>query len=291
MNLWNCNIAYFVVSDRALDLSAKIPLLSALEVYKRNSTDILTDSLGGSRYQSRKMRETRHKLVQKGILSESLELLPIPPEHRIVLPRDLDYSSLIFGTLKTLLTCYSRTRYEREHFRFTMRQSHLAKNAGLSRERLGRSLRALQDRALIETAKIWKQGTRVTLLDPEMPSGCPLWYLADHYERRRNDIPVHDKYKTCLGQYDPRGSLQHSNGAVLNYPVHCPFCKHKSPKPSMRINTAEDNDFWYCYACKRKGNSDRLFARMVWRIGKADWRQDLKEVEQATVDEMENSEV
>ena len=265
-----------------LKVTGKVALLAAVRVYRDESTATLIEDDQTSRYHRRKLSEVRWELQRRNVITESLEMLETEREDRVALPRDCDYQSLSYAGLKTLIACYARARYSRESFRFTCTQDQLAKNAGLSPFRLRGALRQLESKELIATEKLWREGTRIMLLDPETRSGCPLYYLRQLYAERLDAIPVHDRYKTCLAQYDRRGHLGNIREPVSNYQVVCPFCTRPDPKGSMRINTGEDNDGWFCFKCKRSGNSARLWARLQWRIGKEDWRSVLNALPGAT---------
>jgi hypothetical protein len=271
VNLFDARIPYFVVPQAVVSLTSKIALLAALRVYREGSAVSLVEP-AASRYRTRKLSDVRWELQRRGLITEALGLAEIADD-RVSLPVGCDYTKLSMGGLKTLIACYARARYSRDAFRFTCTQDQLATDAELSPQSLRDSLVQLRNQELIAVEKIWREGSRITLLDPEFPSGCPIYYIGKWHRDQMDAIPVHERYVVCLAQYDPRNQLKDVCGPVTNYRVVCPFCPRPDwKKGTLRINTAAECDGWHCHCCKRSGDSARLWVKLKWRAGKNDWR-------------------
>jgi hypothetical protein len=135
----------------------------------------------------------------------------------------------------------------------------------------------LQSNRLINIKKNWKAASTILLLDPE--SGTELHWLGRFFQQRLDGIPVFDRYKQLLKDYDPRDSLRQCRGPVLKLEIHCPFCKRRDGWRSFTFEVDETNgiDWWKCFKCKRSGDSARLWAKLEPWMGKADWRSLLTE--------------
>jgi hypothetical protein len=306
MNLSDALVPYTVIPDKTLRLRSKLAILCTLDLCKGESEQVIfgkrrrdsfrkadgtltsgftgytgryyrsTHPEGVTPYQKRKHADIRHDLIRVGIAIEdgdtNLKLMQITPEERIILPTRYDYSQLTLTELKTLIALHARIRYHRrgDYFRETCTQDQLAETANLSSRKLRDALRRLEVKLLISTKKSrkpGKEGTQFTLLDPS-GSGATIFDIAEFYRERFDALPPYDRYAYCLGIYDTQGLLEESSprrgGSASGVMTMCPFCKTDK---SLRFTATLEEDFWKCFACKRGGDSARMWALRKWKLG------------------------
>jgi hypothetical protein len=296
MNLHDCCIQYFPAPLEVLQLHSKASLLTALQIYRwRDINAITVDGRIRTPYQKRQQENILFDLFQHGVITETVDgpqLQPVAESKsnaadRVILPSLCDYTSLSLGAIKVLIACYAHCRNKREHFRFTCTQEQLAKEAQLSERKVRDALKALEDSNLILIEKQWRNGTRITLLDPEMPSGVELYHLGRFYQSRLDEIPIHDRYKMMLEDFDSKGHLRNVKSPVQNYRVVCPYCPHPERKGTLQFDSTDEGDFWTCHKCGKRGNSARLWASLErWKTRK-DWRSVIAKAEADTYKRMQ----
>ena len=265
MNLFDCGIPYTSVSSLAFKTNSKIAILAAIDAYKAGELlPTIPHRQEHTAYRTRKRRDVQAELQRIRILTDGLALEPIAPEARITLPSFCRYEGLSLAALKTYITCFSLCRYSREAFRFSATQEEMAGIARLSDRRLRDGLHELEQGRLILTRKVWRNPIVITMLDPSGESAVELYSLGDFYRRRMDSIPVHDRYKTMLGPWDPRGQLKDVSGPVANYQTRCPFCL--SRESCLQFDSTDEGDHWVCHRCGLKGDSARLWVKLEpWR--------------------------
>jgi hypothetical protein len=181
----------------------------------------------------------------------------------------VDFRKLSMSSIRVLLACYSLARYSRTPFQIELTQEKLATRAHVTEKSAREAMKQLQRERLITAEKIWKTGTRITLLDPE--SDTPLFYLGRYQQECRDRVPVFDRYKVLLQDFDPKNKLKDMQGVNGRYQVHCPFCTTTGSSTSFAFDVEADH--WCCYNCRRSGDSARLWVKQQPWIGRTDWRQ------------------
>jgi hypothetical protein len=262
-------------------------VLTALACYREGRAALFDDlTHNPTSYRAKQRSTILDELLEKNVLVETetaVELRPVDTEthpeaaaYRVTLPSKLDFSSFSPTELKVYIACHKLVRWSRTPFRFTATFRELANEAQVTDRRLGAALRVLGSRELLSAKGQWKRGTTITLLDPEYNSGAALFYLGEYHRQRLNSIPVFDRFKVLLQDYDPRGHLRNIRGPIGKYQTHCPLCKRTpSDEPSFVFDV--DADHWHCFRCKRKGDSARLWARLERWIGRRDWKSMMSE--------------
>jgi hypothetical protein len=280
MNLHDCGVVYTPLPATVRTLRTKASILYALDIYRTGSVVSLSHGPTRTPYQQRKLRDIAYELVRANVIAETergLELLPIDMEKnrqlaldRITIPAKADFVRLSVSALKVLLTLHWLHRYSRSPFQMELTQQQLARHAGITERRITDAIAQLIKCRLLKTSKQWKKPSKFTLLEPE--SGVELYYLGDFYRRRLQGMPVHDRYKNILSEFDPRDKLKDIRLGVSGYTVHCPLCTRKGSKPTLRFSSLEDDDRWKCFKCGRSGDSARLFARCERWVHRTSWR-------------------
>lgn len=311
LNLFDCRIPYTALPESVLDLTSKVSLVMALEIYRLGSVSALEGALDKdlnlslSPYERRKRSEVARELLRRGVIvrAEQAEKAE-QAEHgsqlkyaryalvdldmkkdrslakdRLVIPAQFDYRSLSVASIKLLLALHSLTRYSRTPFRLELTQTELASKTRLAEKSVRTALKELAEARLIKTEKLWRAATRITLLDPE--SGVELYFIGQFHRERLDRIPVFDRYKQCLQNFDPRSQLGNERGPVVKGTVCCPFCKGNKRTFVFEADELQGIDRWTCFKCKRSGDSSQLWAKLSTWIGKINWRTALAEVMQS----------
>jgi hypothetical protein len=271
MNLNDCLVPYKTVGIEVLALKTQSAVLKALEVYGTQDCIPLIDrSLGSTsidrqrRYQQTKLSDIRRELIRAHVVTEDLEF--IPPAETFMVPSQFDYSTLGFAELKVLFVCYMESKHSRTPFRFQVLRESIAEKAHLSLVPCRRALESLAQRKLILIEQKWREGVLVTLLDP-LHGETTLYSIGKFYRDQMTVLPVHERYRYLLKDYDPRQALANMHSPVRDYGLVCPFCYGGSQaenKRRFRFNSEDDK--WFCHNCKRGGDSVRLWGRLYWRM-------------------------
>jgi hypothetical protein len=276
VNLHDCRVPYTVVSNRLLNPHLTPSALTVgLQAYRDKGLRPLEKaSKYLTRHERRIYTETSEQLQQVGILEEGvdgeLKLKDIVPEDRICVPSELGYSTWSSPETRTYLGLLSFARGKRSSFEVLTDFSSLADEAGTSLRSVKTAVPKLKERSLIRAVRVWRKGIHYAMLDPE-GSGWELTEIGQFYQQRLDTIPVHTRYKDCLAQCDPRGHLAKTSGlGVSGYTVICPFCR--STKKTFRFTSLEEEDHWQCFNCRKKGDSVRLWTKLMWHADRDSFR-------------------
>lgn len=224
MNLSECGVPYFPATDSLLQNRSQRSLLDAI----------------------RQQREGKSPICRQ-----------------FTLPKHLPYELLSFGAIKTIIALYQACFYSRHSFVVKIPLKQLAEQALLSDRHTGLALKELEAAKLITAEKVWKQHTKITLLDP-MRSGVPLCEMGERNKAEFNshpswywyDLLLHDG-KGVIGK--PYFDFQLRTGEEVKVVTECPL---------RRIGYSTDEngqDVEKLVACSGNVSADRKKFRIVFR--------------------------